>query len=167
VVNHGSTKVVELVGCSSKQPGYTAETLQCIFGYRENMEAVALAMLVDRGLVGYVDAVAKYWPEFGWHGKQNVTLADVMRHEAGLSYFSKPGDPKTSVVVTKAMLKDLDSLENVIADSGLNMPVGDGCYHAVTRGWIMSAVLCRVDPKQRSLGMFLREVCEPLGITYL
>jgi len=167
VVYHGSTKVVDLVGYSSKQPGYTAETLQCVFSCGKNMEAVALAMLVDRGLVGYNDAVAKYWPEFGRHGKQNVTLADVMRHEAGLSYFSKPGDPKTSVIVTKAMLRDLDSLENVIADSGLNMPVGDRCYHAVTRGWIVSAVLRRVDPKRRSLGMFLREeVCEPLGITY-
>jgi len=31
VVYHGSTKVVDLVGYSSKQPGYTAETLQCVF----------------------------------------------------------------------------------------------------------------------------------------
>jgi len=91
-----------------------------------------------------------------------------MRHEAGLSYFSKPGDPKTPVVVTKAMLKDLDTLENTIADSGLNLPVGECHYHTVTRGWIVFAVLRRVDhPEHRTLGMFLRdEVCKPLGITY-
>jgi len=131
------------------------------------MEAVALAMLVDRGLVKYDDAVSKHWPEFGQHGKQDVTLADVMRHEAGLSYFSKPGDPKTPVLVTRTMLKNLDALEKTMAESGLNMPVGERCYHALTRGWIVSAVVRRVDPKQRTLGMFLQEeVCEPLGITY-
>lgn len=167
VVYHGNSKVVDLVGHSSKQPGYTAETLQCVFSSGKNMEAVVLAMLVDRGLVKYDDAVSKHWPEFGQHGKQDVTLADVMRHEAGLSYFSKPGDPKTPVLVTKAMLMDLDMLETTMADSGLNMPVGERCYHALTRGWIVSAVVRRVDPKQRTLGMFLREeVCEPLGITY-
>jgi len=131
------------------------------------MEAVALAMLVGRGLVKYDDAVSKHWPEFGQHGKQDVTLADVMRHEAGLSYFSKPGDPKTPVLVTRTMLKNLDALEKTMAESGLNMPVGERGYHALTRGWIVSAVVRRVDPKQRTLGMFLQEeVGEPLGITY-
>jgi len=130
-------------------------------------EAVAVAMLVDRGLVNYNDAVAKHWPEFGRHGKEGVTLADVMRHEAGLSYISKPGDPKIPVVVTYAMLKDLDALENTIANSGLNSPVGERHYHTLTRGWIVSAVLRRVDHGNRTLGMFLRdEVCKPLGITY-
>merc|ERR1712176_1114594 len=131
-------------------------------------EAVVLAMLVDRGLVKYEDAVAKHWPEFARHGKEDVTLADVMRHESGLSYFSRPGEPKSSVIVTKSMLQDLDSLETTIADSGLNLPVGERCYHGVTRGWIISAVLRRVDPKQRTLGTFMRdEINEPLGITYL
>jgi len=90
-----------------------------------------------------------------------------MRHESGLSYFSKPGDPKTSVVVTKAMVKDIDTLEDTIANSGLNCPPGERHYHAHTRGWIVSAVLRRVDPKKRTLGKFMQdEICGPLGITY-
>ncbi|CAE8635598.1 unnamed protein product [Polarella glacialis] len=168
VVYQGSSVVVDLAGYSSKQPGYTAETLQCVYSSGKNMEGVALAMLVDRGLVKYEDPVAKYWPEFGRHGKQDVTLADVMRHEAGLSYFSKPGEPKASVLVTKAMLQDIDALESTIANSGLNTPVGERSYHGLTRGWMVSAVLRRVDPKQRTLGAFLRdEIDEPLGTTYL
>lgn len=168
VVYHGDSVVVDLTGYSSKQPEYTADTLQCVYSSGKNMEAVALAMLVDRGLVKYGDTVAKHWPEFARHGKGDITLADVMRHEAGLSYFSRPGEPRSSVIVTKDMLKDLDALETTIADSGLNLPVGERCYHALTRGWIISAVLRRVDPKQRTLGTFMQdEINEPLGITYL
>jgi len=168
VVYHGDSVVVDITGYSSKQLEYTADTLQCVYSSGKNMEAVALAMLVDRGLVKYEDTVAKHWPEFARHGKGDITLADVMRHEAGLSYFSRPGEPRSSVIVTKGMLKDLDALETTIANSGLNLPVGERCYHALTRGWIISAVLRRVDPKQRSLGTFIRdEINEPLGITYL
>jgi CubicO group peptidase (beta-lactamase class C family) len=126
-----------------------------------------MAILVDRGLVKYSDPVATHWHEFGKNGKQAVTIADVMRHEAGLSYFSKAGDPKTPVAVTTAMLKDVDALENTIANSSLNCSPGERYYHAMTRGWIVSAVVRRVDPKKRTFGKFMQdEICVPLGITY-
>jgi len=76
------TKVIDLVGNSSKQPGYTAETLQCIFSSGKNMEVVVLAMVVDRDLVNYNDAVSKHWTGLKKHGKEAVTLVDVMRNKA-------------------------------------------------------------------------------------
>ncbi len=42
--------------------------------------ALAMAMLVDRGLLDYKKPVATYWPEFAQHGKENITVSDVMRH---------------------------------------------------------------------------------------
>jgi len=49
----------------------------------------------------------------------------------------------------------------------MNCPHGDRHYHAVARGWIVSAVVRRVDPKKRTLGKFIREeICEPLGIPH-
>lgn len=71
------------------------------------------------------------------------------------------------MIVTRAMLKDVDTLENTIADSGLCSPVGVRHYHALTYGWILAAVLQGVGRKHRTLGMFLREqICKPSGITY-
>ena len=31
----------------------------------------------------------RYWPEFGQHGKGEVTIEDVLRHEAGLPFFQQ------------------------------------------------------------------------------
>ena len=43
-------------------------------------------ILVDKGLLDYDAKVAKYWPEFSKLGKENITIADVMRHESGLDH---------------------------------------------------------------------------------
>ena len=38
----------------------------------------------------YDARVVDYWPEFGANGKEGLTLADVLRHEGGLSKFDTP-----------------------------------------------------------------------------
>ena len=38
-------------------------------------------------------------------------------------------------------------------------------YHTVSRGWIINEIVRRVDPRQRTIGEFLRdEIATPLGI---
>ena len=38
----------------------------------------------------YEDKISQHWPEFAQADKESVTLADLMRHESGLSNFSEP-----------------------------------------------------------------------------
>ena len=40
--------------------------------------------------------VSTYWPEFGQMSKQDLTVADILRHEGGMPYFSKQMDIKDS-----------------------------------------------------------------------
>jgi CubicO group peptidase (beta-lactamase class C family) len=52
------------------------------------------------GLLKYDELVTKYWPEFGKHGKDNVTVEMLMSHQAGLAAIDKPltyGNCKTVV----------------------------------------------------------------------
>ena len=35
----------------------------------------------------YTEKISTHWPEFGQNGKENITVADLMRHEAGLPLF--------------------------------------------------------------------------------
>ena len=44
-----------------------------------------MGMLADRGLIDHDKPVKEYWPEFAQNGKENITIADVGRHEAGLA----------------------------------------------------------------------------------
>ena len=42
-----------------------------------------------RKVCRYEDKVCQHWPEFGQNGKEEVTIADVLRHEAGLPTLSE------------------------------------------------------------------------------
>jgi CubicO group peptidase (beta-lactamase class C family) len=48
------------------------------------VSAVALHIQVERGLVDYYSPVARYWPEFGAHGKDKGTVYDVLTHRIGV-----------------------------------------------------------------------------------
>ena len=38
----------------------------------------------------YTEKISSYWPEFGQNGKEDITVADLLRHEAGLAQFDVP-----------------------------------------------------------------------------
>ena len=80
----GEEKVVDL-WCSQTEPEYSADSLVNVFSSTKSLTSLAIASLVDRGLVSYSDKIAQHWPEFAQNGKENVTIAELMRHESGLS----------------------------------------------------------------------------------
>jgi CubicO group peptidase (beta-lactamase class C family) len=80
-------KVVDLWGGFTDpemtQP-WQADTLVNVYSTTKGMAALALAVLVDEGKINYADTVSQHWPEFGAAGKQNVTVAQMLSHQAGL-----------------------------------------------------------------------------------
>src|SRR3981081_2964926 len=50
-------------------------------------------MLVERGLFTYDTPVVDVWPEFGAHGKEEVTVRHVLNHTAGV-----PGIPLDTTI---------------------------------------------------------------------
>ena len=168
VIYDGEDMVVNLSGKSSKQKIYSEDSLQNIFSSGKNMEAVCMAVLVDRGLLAYDDLVIKHWPEFGKNGKESVTIADVLRHEGGVPFFSDCGDlkdGKRDTRLTREHFADKDALDRVIENSGKYNVHSKRHYHACTRGWLLSGIIRRVDKRGRTLGQFMRdEVCAPFGL---
>ena len=59
---------------SVSDPAYDGDTLQTVWSCGKNLAAVAVACLVDRGLLAYTDLVTKHWPEYdgGQQGKSEV-----------------------------------------------------------------------------------------------
>ena len=47
--------------------------------------AIATAILVERGEIGYDDPITKYFPEFGQNGKESITVRDCLTHISGLT----------------------------------------------------------------------------------
>jgi CubicO group peptidase (beta-lactamase class C family) len=50
----------------------------------KGIAATVAHVLVERGALAYDTRVADVWPAFAAHGKENVTLHDVLLHTAGL-----------------------------------------------------------------------------------
>ena len=60
------------------------DTLFPVFSNIKAITATALHIQAERGLVDYYHPVAKYWPEFGKHGKDKGTVFDALTHRIGV-----------------------------------------------------------------------------------
>eukprot|EP00092_Neocalanus_flemingeri_P035097 GFUD01038195.1.p1 GENE.GFUD01038195.1~~GFUD01038195.1.p1 ORF type:complete len:419 (+),score=109.73 GFUD01038195.1:184-1440(+) len=150
----GDEVVVDLWGYSS-DTAYTGDTLTNVFSSTKSLTAICMAMLCDQGLIKYSDKIAKHWPEFGENGKEETTLADLMRHEAGLAAFDQSVEPED---LLKENIKN-NTVGAVIANQTQSYPsTGKRAYHAVTRGWVANEIFRRVHPSGSTIGEHLRNM---------
>jgi CubicO group peptidase (beta-lactamase class C family) len=118
--------------------------------------ATVAHVLAERGLFGYDTPVAELWPEFGAHGKQAVTLRQILDHTAGV-----PGIPLDT---TAEDLCDWDRMCAAIADAELWWKPGTKVgYHAYSFGYIVGEVVRRATGKPISQ-VLAEEVAGPLGV---
>ena len=96
-----------------------------------------MASLVDQGLLGYEDRISQHWPQFQGGGKEEVTVADLMRHEAGLASLDTP----VSVEDTWTENIKRNAVGAVIEAETCRYPdTGRRDYHSLTRGWVANEV---------------------------
>ena len=149
-------KVVDLWGSAIGDASYSPDSLATVFSSSKNFEAIALAWLLDRGLIEYDARITKYWAAFGGAGKEKTTLAELMRHEAGLANFNVEINPAD---LLPDRIKQ-NSVGAIIEPHSQKFREGEGKrreYHAITRGWIANEIFRRVDPAKRTIGEFIRE----------
>ena len=158
---HRGRPVVDLVAGWTDQERsvpYTADNLQVVFSTTKGIAATALAMCVDRGLVDYATPVSHYWPEFAAHGKDNITVAQLVSHQAGLYTIDEK--------LTLDEILDDARIARALADTKPRWEPGTAHgYHALTYGWLVGEIVRRVSG--RSIGeFFAEEVAEPLGLDF-
>ena len=174
---------------TAPESGYDGDTLQIVYSSTKALAAAVFALAADQGLFKYDDTVASIWPEFAQNGKESMTIADVLRHDAGLQAFDEP-----FTLEDTADQKNPDgTMSRVIAaqkpwawrdgpDKGLTPRI----YHAISRGFILNVsaapfvtsstklrqlaaqqILVRADPKGRTIGEWMHEeLCGPLGADF-
>ena len=72
--------------------GYHGDSLTNIYSSGKTVAAVLMAIKRDKQELEYGDKVGNLWPEFAKNGKEDILIEDVLRHDAGLSKFSKQID---------------------------------------------------------------------------
>lgn len=160
-VYRDGVKVVDLWGGyrdGVARTPWQADTMVNLFSTTKGVTALAFAVAVSRGMLSYDTRVAEYWPEFAQAGKGDVTVRQLLAHQAGLSAVHP--NP------TLADVADPDRLAQILAAQAPAWPVGTRHgYHAITLGWYQSELIRRTDPAGRTVGRFLaEEISAPLGL---
>lgn len=162
-VYHKGEKVVDLWGgVRNKTTGepWERDTKALVYSATKGLAAMTLAVAHSRGWLDYDARVCKYWPEFAQHGKERITVRQLLAHQAGLFALDEP--------VNKSLVGDLDHLANVLARQRPAWRPGTRqAYHAITLGFYESELLRRIDPQHRSLGQFFQdEIATPLRLDF-
>jgi CubicO group peptidase (beta-lactamase class C family) len=130
------------------------DSLANVWSATKGIVAICVALCVERGHFKYEDTVARVWPDFAAAGKADITIAQLLSHQAGLNGFTAP-----------TTLKDWENWDlccrRLAAQAPAWPPGTASSYHAMTFGWLAGELVRRATGK--SVGLFLSsEVAKPL-----
>ncbi len=137
---------------------WSADTMTLVHSTTKGLSAMVLALLHSRGLLNHDERVAAYWPEFAQAGKDDITVRQLLAHQAGLFAFDERVDG--------GVVADLDRLAGVMERQRPIWPPGERqAYHAITLGFYENELVRRIDPDHRTIGRVLQEdIATPLGL---
>ena len=151
--------VVDLWGGSLDAAGtrpWTRQSVVNVWSTTKGVTALCFAMLVDRGLADYQAPVARWWPEFAAGGKGEVTVAQLLSHQAGLCSFSEPA-------VIEDYYDQPRASARFAAQTPFWPPGSRSGYHAISIGTLANELFRRIEG--RSLGRFIaEELSGPFGL---
>jgi len=131
-----------------KTRAWDAQTIVPVFSTTKPILALVLASQMDALPAGYETPVADIWPTFGAAGKQAVTIAEMVSHQAGLPGFADEIDP--------ALWLDPAACAAALADcTPMWSPGSAHGYHPLSWGYLIGELVLRLSG--RSLGTILRE----------
>jgi CubicO group peptidase (beta-lactamase class C family) len=162
-IYYHSEKVVDLWGGIRDQATgdpWKEDTMTLVHSTTKGMSGLALALAVSRGWLDYEQRVCVYWPEFAQQGKENVTVRQLLSHQAGLMALDAHVD--------KRVVADLDRLAVILAAQKPAWEPGTRqAYHFITLGFYEGELLRRIDPQHRTLGQFFQdEIASPLNLDF-
>jgi CubicO group peptidase (beta-lactamase class C family) len=142
----------------AREKPWAQDTLVPVYSTTKPIAALVAALCVERGQLDYDAPVAAVWPEFAAQGKADLTLAQMLAHQAGLPGFVEPIDP--------ALWLDPPACAAHLASLAPMWPPGTvSGYHPLTWGYLIGEVVARA--AGRTLGTLLREeICAPAGIDF-
>jgi CubicO group peptidase (beta-lactamase class C family) len=135
----GSQLVVKVKGETvlDLAAGVSPDSLTTVFSVSKALSAIAIAKLVGEGRLDLEQKVAHYWPEFAANGKSEITVRQMLSHQAGLI----ATDPQ----ITLQMIHHDHAAAEALAKQKPLWRLGTGFgYHGLTIGPLMSELCFRI-----------------------
>ena len=138
---------------AKRERSWTSDTIVLFWSATKALgSACLLHALQERG-IAVERRVAEFWPEFGQAGKDQITIGQVLSHQAGLSALDEPAE----IVDYAAVVAALEKQEPL-------WPPGTAHgYHARTFGFLVDETTRRITGKRVS--QYWRDVFgDPMGL---
>ncbi len=133
-----------------------ADTLWLLYSNTKVITAAAIWVLVEEGALTFHDRISDHIPEFGNHGKRDVTLFQVLTHQGGFPSAAMPMRPEA--------WQDHALLRKLVCDFTLEWAPGSRVhYHSAAAHWV-AAVLIEAVTKQDYRDFIRTHVVEKLGL---
>jgi CubicO group peptidase (beta-lactamase class C family) len=133
---------------------WSENTLNVLFSASKGLSTLVLARLAEAGRIDFDRPIGEVWPEFGAHGKGDISIGDVLAHRAGVS----------ALPIDLSLEQVLDSnamASRIAAQKPLWTPGTGHAYHALTWGMIAQELVRRVAGREM-FEVFADEIASPL-----
>jgi CubicO group peptidase (beta-lactamase class C family) len=132
----------------------TPQTRWLLYSQTKPVVSSAIWSLVEDGLLRFHDRVADYIPEFASHGKDDITLAQVLAHEAGFPS-ARPG---------AQTWEDHALLRKAVCDFRLEWAPGTRVSYHGASAHSVQAVLMEAVTGQDYRDVVRERILDPLGL---
>jgi CubicO group peptidase (beta-lactamase class C family) len=137
-------------------PKVTQTSLTGVFSAGKGVAGLCIALLIQSGRLSLDQTVSSYWPEFGNAGKSDITVRQVLSHQAGV--VGVPGGFSVGELSTGA-----DARRRLAAIAPAWRPGALHGYHAITIGMLMEELVLRVTGLSLQ-DFYASEMRDPLGV---
>ena len=137
----------------NREQPWTADTLVLIWSATKGLGSACVLHVLQENKIDIDQRVAEFWPEFAQAGKENVTIAQLLSHQAGLAALDRPVD-----------VLDYASVIHALEEQAPLWPPGTAHgYHARTFGFLLDEIVRRI--ARKTLSEYWRETfAEPLKL---
>jgi CubicO group peptidase (beta-lactamase class C family) len=152
----GGNPVIDLYGgsCDARhEKPWKSDTLVLVWSATKGIGSTCVLHVLQEHRINIDTRVAEFWPEFAQAGKERVTLAQLLSHQAGLCAL----DARVDILDYDAVIRALEVQEPL-------WPPGTAHgYHARTFGFLLDELVRRIAGK--TLSEYWREVfAQPLNL---
>lgn len=116
-----------------EQP-WTEETIVGIWSATKGLGSACLLHVLQHHKIDIERRAGEFWPEFAKAGKEAITIAQLLSHQAGLAALD-----------AKVDIRDYDAVINALEKQKPNWPPGTAHgYHARTFGFLVDELIRRI-----------------------
>jgi len=154
---HKGREIVSLAGGfkdRQHEHAWNEETMVLFWSATKGLAAACLLHACQEYEIELTTPVAEVWPEFAQAGKDRVTIAELLSHQAGLAALATP-----------APVMDHAAVAAALAAAAPAWPLGEGHgYHPRTFGFLVDETLRRITQGRTLREYWCAEFAEPLGL---